>query len=1374
MASSPGAGMAPAPPPPDRASLGRAVAALYTSHDPAERLAADEWLQNFLRSDHAWPLSIELLRDATDLTSLEALFCARALHVLLRKSVVKATRTQQSHAVLGENDWVAMRDALLALAWSFSVKVFVGNAGGQVEAPPRAVLTQVSLAISALACKMDAWDAGSVVADLLARFGRAEGGDASSPASSPPTRAPRAARALAARHPLVSSAVDPRFPGAVVLDAVGERLLVAAGEACVVSVLEVLPEEAKAKDLSIHPRRRAAIVDGLRGAAAALAFPALDALAAKAFLVSSSSNGGADTDHHARAAALRAAAAWASFDENIEPGACPGAALDRAVAVLSVFENDPRNDPHHLVVDAAVTLATAALSGAVHRGGARRRALAEKLGALRASAAGGGPLSALDGVRERRARAAEVLASVACRAALPPAALSITHAPADAFGTGPNAAAGRTYVPHKEFSKLRKAKKRSDKRDDRRAAADGSKPPPLAGADAEVLCFCLDALCDAMAGDAPGASPAAALQPWTEIAAAFESHRACGGRVGPPADELVACARRVAAAAAAAAPRWFPKDGASAANDGDTGDTAFVSDDEVDDDDQSSELAARREDLAEGLRDVATVVGPDAFLAIAVEGFAGSAESGSVPAVEGWTFVLFACGRLVTKQHASQSRDVANVTRLAVRVAAAVIRANASPRAVELCAWILGGLAKSVSGCVASSNLRTGEADDACGAQILSEAFDGVLCASRSNSPSVTRGACVAAMRLAETNAAAVASGRFEAARAALLDAYRSGNLASPPPHALRRGQEPVSTILARGLAAIAAAREPASEADAAAASLATPAAAAAARAAEALRLACQAASSAPPSSAALDLAATESVHAGLALYVALVETYVTVEASLAASRRALAALAPGDEDSLAGKRALRDAVFPAVASAVEAARLARPVFASCGFGTDASESGSGTRVRRKSIGSLRGTSDILAAAAALVRAVAKSSPDVETFADAARLAARAYAADPERHYHFLAVCVDACVATTPDAASDDASMSHPMSHRRHIETIDAMRGVASELSLAVLRVAFPTDDNQARNPRIPARAEARVAAYAAAQAAIRAGCASLCAPSGFHSTQGTGTHAKYVPSVSNVPFFAVIAHVSLLSLRSETSGEEALAALALAADVAAAASALAPARFAPGRVDEQARAAAAVHPGMGRLASAMRGGGASRGSNLPEWAAGMERSRALAETAAETLAGGDVVAFASFDSRRAVGVGEEVSVFEEDAGRSFGARLLRAMLRCACGSMPPGMVTDISAALFATWAACGDRVFGTWLAEALGGDRDGFPRKSTTLDQKASFVNELLGTFGDAGDAGDAGDRTSPREASPEAKMDLRRFKRCVKAFCGGKKVGK
>lgn len=99
-------------------------------------------------------------------------------------------------------------------------------------------------------------------------------------------------------------------------------------------------------------------------------------------------------------------------------------------------------------------------------------------------------------------------------------------------------------------------------------------------------------------------------------------------------------------------------------------------------------------------------------------------------------------------------------------------------------------------------------------------------------------------------------------------------------------------------------------------------------------------------------------------------------------------------------------------------------------------------------------------------------------------------------------------------------------------------------------------------------------------------------------------------------------------------------------------------------------------------------------------------------------------------------------------------------------------MVTDVSVALFATWAACGDHVFGTWLAEALGGDKDGFPRRSTTREQKAFFARELLGTLGDV--PGDAPERTAPREASPEAKMDLRRFKRCVKAFCGGKKVGK
>ena len=93
------------PPPPDMGTLREAVAALYTSPDQDQRAAADRWLQWFLRGDHAWPLSIGMLRDATDLTSLEALFCARGLHVLLRRCVSKTEKTQKSHAVLSDDDW---------------------------------------------------------------------------------------------------------------------------------------------------------------------------------------------------------------------------------------------------------------------------------------------------------------------------------------------------------------------------------------------------------------------------------------------------------------------------------------------------------------------------------------------------------------------------------------------------------------------------------------------------------------------------------------------------------------------------------------------------------------------------------------------------------------------------------------------------------------------------------------------------------------------------------------------------------------------------------------------------------------------------------------------------------------------------------------------------------------------------------------------------------------------------------------------------------------------------------------------------------------------------------------------------------------------
>lgn len=322
MAASPGPGVAQVVAPPDRVSLGHAVNALYTSHDPTTRSAADEWLQSFLRSDIAWPLSIQLLSNATDLTSLEALFCARALHVLLRKSVVKPRATQASHAVLVEDDWVNMRSALLALAWNFSVKGVLPNGGvngganGGMnsananctnEAPPRTVLTQVSLAISVLACKMVSWSADGIVTDLITHFtGIGENGDR--------INAPTSAKEIVSRWMEGNTPNNPDQHLRLDTDqhAFGEHLLATAGEQCLISILAVLPESCHSKELSIHPARRAEVGEGLKKAATPIVFPTLDLLAAKAF---EGSNGGgfhdtAPKEHHARASTLNACAAW--------------------------------------------------------------------------------------------------------------------------------------------------------------------------------------------------------------------------------------------------------------------------------------------------------------------------------------------------------------------------------------------------------------------------------------------------------------------------------------------------------------------------------------------------------------------------------------------------------------------------------------------------------------------------------------------------------------------------------------------------------------------------------------------------------------------------------------------------------------------------------------------------------------------------------------------------------------------------------------------------------------------------------------------------------------------------------------------------------
>jgi|TARA_B100001142_G_scaffold183309_1_gene182684 hypothetical protein len=121
-------------------------------------------------------------------------------------------------------------------------------------------------------------------------------------------------------------------------------------------------------------------------------------------------------------------------------------------------------------------------------------------------------------------------------------------------------------------------------------------------------------------------------------------------------------------------------------------------------------------------------------------------------------------------------------------------------------------------------------------------------------------------------------------------------------------------------------------------------------------------------------------------------------------------------------------------------------------------------------------------------------------------------------------------------------------------------------------------------------------------------------------------------------------------------------------------------------------------------------------------------------------------------------------------------AALTRAQLECANGVMIPGLVTDVAASMFAAWAASGDATYMRWLSDALGGDGDGFPRRGTTAAQKGEFSRALLAqppAPGEGEGEGGGGGIGGRDLAGRLAKMDLRRFKRTLKAFCGGKKAG-
>ena len=1294
------------PPPPDRGTLREAVAALYTSPDQNQRAAADQWLQWFLRSDHAWPLSIGMLRDATDLTSLEALFCARALHVLLRRCVSKAEKTQKSHAVLGEGDWIGMRDCLLPMAWNFAVKTVLHDVRGAGsipgEAPPRTVLTQVSLAIAALACKMPNWDERAVVRDLAGYFGV--------DAEAAPDAVVNTVVALGGGAGSNPGNAANNAEGHNKLSPEGVAAVTRAGAGCLLQILAVLPDEVTAREISIHPGRRAAVADGLRAAAAEVVHPALDALARRLWASGDDVPGGDDVN--GRILLQEAAAAWCGFHPEAH-GSCPGSCLEAAVRCLCA----PHGSHHPKLVDASVTGATAALVAAVHRP-ERREALGACLGALRAAARANGPIrdEYETAAGQSRARIAEVLASVATRASEPPPDDG-PRAP-DPLGTGADAAADRKYIPYRDFRKARKERKRADARGIDEHGNLREVEVPLTRADVEVLCFCLDALLEAM--EAGGVSPAAALEPWSAMADAWETWKNASAKnvlsnanAGasallrrPAADPAIV---RCAAAAAAAAARCvrMPASAGATATDDRRDDYEYPN---SDDDDAGDEYREERDELGEGLRDAACAVDPNAFLPVAVAGLTASIDAhagavtavtaadgngrsavdASVKSVEGWTFVLFATARLVGKDgpRAAVGDAIFTVERLVTRV-------PVSNRTTELAVWTIGGLCKALSAVTE--------------AEVLRAALGAVVTGLNSDDPSVSRGACVAAMRTCESCARILAlpadqsshSQNANDAVGAIARCYANGGPWAPPLATLRRGQEPMTTILCRGLARVAVAKSPGSASEAACVELAGPAINAL-RNASATLAAASGECAAHPSHDAL----VRALQAANALSRMAAECRVVAGALAEASAKSAAEKKsaipdphpdqhPGSFPSVAAA-AIADALLPAADEALAALAAAAPVFSAAGVGVVANHPAVDRRIHDASE-ALEAVGGLLADVVAAGRVAPDRLATSQCTGIALRLALNAYASDPVRCHPLLDVVVAALASVGPGARSNPELSSE----------LGAVARAALDAALdAYDRVGLRHDD------------AARASMFKLTQASVRAGCASLT------------DLAERVAS---------LAHESLVT---GSSGESALASLTFAADVLSAAAMLNPSRHAPG--DAGCRGGVGmgkVDPGMGRLASNLARAAGGRG-DLPGWASDAhEDAIRLADAFHVVL-----------------------------CERGAGVALVRAMLECANGLMPPGLVTDVAAALYAAWMAVGDGRMAEWLHGALGGDRDGFPRDSTTKEQKEDFIGLLLFLHADASGHGDLG---PSRLGKTGEKHDLRRFKRCLKAFCGGKKSG-
>ena len=203
------------------------------------------------------------------------------------------------------------------------------------------------------------------------------------------------------------------------------------------------------------------------------------------------------------------------------------------------------------------------------------------------------------------------------------------------------------------------------------------------------------------------------------------------------------------------------------------------------------------------------------------------------------------------------------------------------------------------------------------------------------------------------------------------------------------------------------------------------------------------------------------------------------------------------------------------------------------------------------------------------------------------------------------------------------------------------------------------------------------------------------------------------------IPHLVTVTEASRRSLLCGCSDEPASVALGFATDLLCSSTMLRADLASAARAGRDV-SAKSMNSGLGRLAAEISGESNNRGSRWNEDGAGEALADALARVM--FVEGGVAVA------------------------------LMRAILEGGNGAMPPSMISDIAASLHLVWSTLGTEAFQRLFLLALGDEHDAFPKAKTTMEDKRLWTSSLT---------------------TDTARIDARIFKRLLKAFFGGKKVG-